>query len=139
MSQTTLKGSCLCGGVRYEVTGAAQRFSHCHCGRCRKASGTGNASLVVVTPQGSLTWLQGETLLSQYRVPEAERFYNNFCSQCGSPMPRVVPELNGVLVPAGSLDAPPPLPDQVRIFWNSRAEWTCSDKLPLFSEYPTTT
>jgi hypothetical protein len=136
MTQTTIKGSCLCGAVRYEVSGEAQRFYHCHCSRCRKATGTGHGSNILVTPHTSITWTQGEEMLSRYKVPEAERFFNCFCSRCGSPMPRVVPQLNGVLIPAGSLDTPSPLPAQARIFWDSRAEWSCADELPVFAEYP---
>jgi hypothetical protein len=129
-------GSCLCGSVQYEVTGEARRFWHCHCGRCRKSSGTGHASNLFVSPQTCITWKKGEDLLGRYKVPEAERFFNCFCKQCGSPMPRVVPELDGVLIPAGSLDTPSPLPAQARIFWDSRTDWSCSDGLPAFAEYP---
>lgn len=136
MSKTTVKGSCLCGAVQYEVTGEAQRFYHCHCQRCRKSTGTGHASNLFISPQTSLTWLKGEELLSRYKVPDAERFYSCFCQQCGSPMPRVVPELDGVLIGAGSLDSESPLPAQARIFWGSRAEWSCEDDLPVFDEYP---
>lgn len=136
LKNTTVKGSCLCGSVHYEVTGDAQRFYHCHCGRCRKSTGTGHASNILVTPHTSITWTRGETLLGSYKVPEAERFYSCFCKQCGSPMPRVIPEIDAVLIPAGSLDTPSPLPPQARIFWDSRAEWSCSDDLPVFSEYP---
>jgi len=136
MMNSTLTGSCLCGSVQYEVTGEAQRFYHCHCQRCRKATGTGHGSLILVTPQTSVTWIKGEELLRRYKVPEAERFYNCFCQNCGGPMPRVTPELDGVLIPAGSLDTSSPLPAQARIFWGSRADWSCSDDLPVFSEYP---
>jgi hypothetical protein len=59
MSQTTLKGSCLCGAVKYEVTGEPRRFYHCHCSRCRKATGTGHASNLFLQP-GALKWLSGE-------------------------------------------------------------------------------
>lgn len=52
---TTLMGSCLCGSVEYEVTGEAQRFYHCHCQRCRKATGKGHASNLLMTPQTSIT------------------------------------------------------------------------------------
>jgi hypothetical protein len=70
-------------------------------------------------------------------VPEAKRFRNCFCPQCGSPMPRVIPELDGVLIPAGSLDEEPPVRPQARIFWDSRAQWSCSgDDLPVYPEYP---
>ena len=134
--QSELKGSCLCGAIRYEVTGQAKRFYHCHCSRCRKASGTGHASNLFVSPGNSITWTRGESLLSCYKLPEAERFYNCFCKRCGSSMPRVIPELDAVLIPAGTLDTPSPLPAQARIFWDSRAEWSCTDELPVYSEYP---
>ena len=136
MSQVSVKGSCLCGGVKYEVSGDVERFYHCHCQRCRKTTGTGNASNLLMTPQTAITWLQGEELLARYKVPEAERFYNCFCKNCGAPMPRVVPELDGVLIGAGSLDSPAPIAPQGRIFWDSRVEWSCEDDLPVYAEYP---
>ncbi|MFW2374410.1 MAG: GFA family protein [Gammaproteobacteria bacterium] len=136
MSQITVKGSCLCGSVHYEVTGEAKRFHHCHCQRCRKASGTGHGSNLLMTPHTSITWTKGVELLARYKVPEAERFFNCFCQNCGGPMPRVVPELDGILIPAGSLDTELPLSPQARIFWDSRADWSCADDLPVYSEYP---
>ncbi len=136
MTDTTVKGSCLCGSVQYEVSGQAKRFYHCHCQRCRKATGTGHASNLLVEPLNSLRWLQGEDLLARYKVPEAERFYNCFCQHCGAPMPRVVPELDAVLIPAGSLDTKPPYAPQGRIFWDSREDWSCTDDLPVYAEYP---
>lgn len=137
MENAELSGSCLCGAVKYSITGEVQRFYHCHCRRCRKVTGTGHASNLLVTPESSLTWLAGEELLSRYKVPEAQRFYNCFCSRCGSPVPRTVPELDGVLVPAGSLDSEPPVQPGGRIFWDSRVDWSCSgDKLPVYKEYP---
>lgn len=50
MTQATLTGSCLCGAVKYEATGVATRFLHCHCSRCRKATGTGHASNLFLQP-----------------------------------------------------------------------------------------
>ncbi len=137
MTQTNVQGSCLCGAVKYEVSGEAVRFSHCHCQRCRKATGTGHATNLLVAPVTSIQWLQGEDMLLKYKVPEAERFYNCFCKQCGSPMPRTVPEIDAVLIPAGSLDTEPPIKPQHHIFWDSRADWSCeAGDLPRYSEYP---
>jgi hypothetical protein len=34
-----LHGSCLCGGIRYVVSGPVYRMSHCHCSMCRKHHG----------------------------------------------------------------------------------------------------
>ncbi len=36
----SIRGSCLCGGVRFEVDPPFIQASHCHCERCRKHSGT---------------------------------------------------------------------------------------------------
>ncbi len=137
MAVAKLSGSCLCGSVQYEISGDAVTFYHCHCQRCRKATGTGHASNIRVAPETCLTWTRGEALLKRYKVPEAERFYNCFCSHCGSPMPRVVPELGAVIVPAGSLNVDSPIKPQARIFWDSRVAWSCTgDDIPVFAEYP---
>ncbi|HHH43893.1 MAG TPA: GFA family protein [Gammaproteobacteria bacterium] len=136
MQDVHLTGRCLCGAVQYEINGTAERFYHCHCQRCRRTTGTGHASNLLVKPESSLTWTKGEELLRRFKVPEAERFYNCFCSQCGSPMPRRVPQLEGVVIPAGTLNEEPPMQPQARIFQDSRASWSCSgDGLPTWPEY----
>lgn len=136
MTQILLSGSCLCGAVHYEIEGEILRFSHCHCGRCRKATGTGHSTNLVLKPSRFL-WVQGEEQVRRYKVQESERFMTCFCATCGGQLPRVLPELELALIPAGSLDVAPPLMPQSRIFWDSRAEWSCSaGDLPVFPEYP---
>lgn len=136
MEKQTFSGSCLCGSVQYELTGEPRHFYYCHCQRCRKATGTGHVSnLMVKTEQ--FNWLQGESLLKRFKVPEAERFYTLFCGNCGSPMPRDIPQLGIVAIPAGSLDHDIDVRPEARIFWDSRAEWSCcGDGLPTYAEYP---
>lgn len=135
MSSITLNGSCLCGSVQYELSGQSDRFYHCHCRRCRKASGTGHASNLIVNLE-SFKWTRGEDLLVYYKVPEAKRFATNFCGRCGSLMPRVTQDHSRAVIPAGSLDSLPDIRPQARIFWDSRAEWSCSgDDIPVFAEY----
>lgn len=130
------EGSCLCGSVRYELSGEIKRFYHCHCQRCRKATGTGHASNIMVNVE-SFHWLTGEALLRRYKVPEAERFYAHFCSQCGSAMPREVPELGVMVIPAGSLDHDVAASPEARIFWDSRVSWSCHDDgIDTYPEYP---
>ena len=136
MSDLNLSGSCLCGSVAYEITGASKAFYHCHCSRCRKATGTGHASNILLTP-ASVTWTAGEELLSRYKVPEAIRFMTTFCSICGSLMPRVAPDNSIAVIPAGSLDTDPGIRPQARIMSGSRTDWSCdSRELPEFGEYP---
>lgn len=127
-------GSCLCGGVHYEISGEPARFYHCHCQRCRKATGTGHASNLLVKP-GEIKWTKGEELIRSFKVPAAKRFTNVFCSQCGGRLPRFVPETNFIVIPAGSLDSDSMLRPQARIFWDSRAAWSCTDTLPVHAEY----
>ena len=135
MSVVTLSGGCLCSAVRYSVSGEITRFYHCHCSRCRKATGTGHASNLFIA--GSIAWERGEDEVASYKPPEAKRFTNSFCSTCGSRVPRYVPELGVVMVPAGSLDDDPGTLPQARIFTGSRAPWSCdTTALPEFAELP---
>ena len=138
MSQT-FSGRCLCGAVQYTLTGTAKRFYHCHCQRCRRATGTGHASNIVVqvSTDEKINWLSGEPLIKRYKVPEAERFTNSFCTQCGGRLPRYDAGMDAVFIPAGSLDNEPDIQPQARIFWDSRTAWSCDGKeLPVFAEYP---
>lgn len=130
-------GSCLCGAVAYRIKGKADRFYHCHCQRCRKATGTGHASNLLLPDVESAEFTQGESELTHYRVPEAKRFSTCFCRHCGSNLPRILSQMNLVIIPAGSLDHEPREQPQARIFSGSRAAWSCEDAdLPAFETYP---
>lgn len=132
---TILTGSCLCGQIAYKIEGQTTAFYHCHCLRCRKTTGTGHASNIRVKTSG-IEWLKGEQLIKSYKVPEASRFKNDFCSQCGSPLPRHFVNLGLVVLPAGTLNQEPDIQPEARIFYDSRAMWSCHDTLTVFDEYP---
>lgn len=135
MSELKLSGSCLCGAVRYTARGEAAGFFHCHCRRCRKATGTGHASNLFLS--GTLAWEQGEERVRHFRLPEAKRFGNSFCEACGGRVPRFFEEFGRVMIPAGSLDDEPGCMPQARIFQDSRAPWSCdASELPAFETYP---
>jgi len=135
MAIKTLSGSCLCGAVRYTASGEAQKFYHCHCSRCRKATGTGHASNLFL--KGTLTWDSGEDLVRTYKLPEAERFSNTFCSTCGGRVPRFIEQYGMVFIPAGSLDDEPDISPQAHIFMGSRASWSChEEEVAEFDAYP---
>lgn len=133
---TTHQGSCLCGNVSFEIVGEAIRFRHCHCQRCRKSTGTGHASNLLVQADG-INWVSGEDNRSDYTVPESQHFTRHFCSTCGSPLPSEISSMGSVLIPAGLLDTDPVMQPQSRIFQGSRASWSCyGDGLPCFDRYP---
>ena len=135
MSSAIFQGSCLCGSIKYEIIGEPRVFNHCYCSRCRKSSGTGHASNIILTLE-SAEWTEGEDLLGSFRIPDAERFSTAFCTQCGSQMPRVRPDLGFGVIPAGSLDRDVPIQPTDRIMWNSRTDWACDNrKIPTWDEY----
>src|SRR5438270_12112 len=76
-----LTGSCLCGGVRFEITRPFRRANHCHCSRCRKHSGAFGLTQGRVARDG-FRLLRGEELIRVYR-PEGG-MAKAFCSVCGS-------------------------------------------------------
>ena len=130
-----IKGSCLCGGVTYEIDADPTRAYNCHCSRCRKARGAAFASNVFF-PIDSLQFTKGEDLVASYKVPDALRFTNVFCRVCGSCLPFRNHARGAVLVPMGSLDGDPDCKIESHIFVGSKAPWyEIGDDLPQFEEY----
>ena len=137
MTQTfeTLHGACLCGSVSYEVRGPFSKFAHCHCARCRKATGAAHASNIYLKPEQP--WVAGEELISRFDLPSATSFARWFCRSCGSPVPRITRSGRTVVVPAGSLDDHPVEKPKARMFSGSEAPWVCAgDDIPRHVEYP---
>ena len=78
--QPTLRGSCLCQGVRFEVRPPFLRASHCHCSRCRKHSG-GPGCVQARVPREQFALLAGADLIATYAEPGYAT--KAFC-RCGS-------------------------------------------------------
>ena len=131
-----IEGGCLCGATRYRAVGPWVRFVHCHCSRCRRATGTGHATNLFAAPD-NLEWLAGEANVERYDLPSAESFAVCFCRACGSPLPHLTRSGSAWVIPAGSLDREPSVVPSARIFWSSRAVWSCcGEELPCFDTYP---
>lgn len=136
MVSETISGSCLCGVVTYQVQAPFLRFAHCHCARCRKASGSGHATNLYVAPE-RFRWTAGRDATRRFDLPTARSFATTFCRHCGSPLPHHTRSGREIVVPSGSLDGAPESPLQARIFWDSRAPWSCADdEIPRYSELP---
>jgi hypothetical protein len=136
MTESTgpVQGGCFCGAVRYEVDDGLLMYRYCYCSRCRKMRGTAHASNIFVEPD-ALRWLAGEDTVKRFDL-EGARFGNNFCPNCGSPVPRLTTGGKSYLIPAGSLDADPGARADVAIFYDDRAPWMPgADALEKRSEY----
>ena len=118
-------GSCLCGGVRFQVELPFRRASHCHCSRCRKHSGTSHLTMGRV-PRDRFRLLVGEELIRIFR-PDGGAV-KAFCCVCGSSLFGATwPAGDEVSIRLGALDADPQIRPQYHSFVGSRAEW---DELP---------
>jgi hypothetical protein len=73
------RGSCLCGAVRFDVSGALPPPDACHCTKCRKWSGHCFVSSDV--PRDAIT-IHGIEHVSWFQSSEKVR--RGFCSTCGS-------------------------------------------------------
>ncbi len=97
-----LRGSCLCGTVRYELRGEPLLMYYCHCGTCRKATGTAFATNMLV-PAELFAVTAGQDALSAYE--SSPRKHRHFCSRCGSPIySRAEATSHVVSVRCGTLD-----------------------------------
>jgi hypothetical protein len=60
-----LHGSCLCGGIKYQINGQLSGPLNCHCSMCRKAQGSAFRSRAAVKST-EFEFVQGEELITFY-------------------------------------------------------------------------
>jgi hypothetical protein len=131
-----LRGSCLCGGVRYEISGPLRGVLNCHCSMCRKAHGAAfrtRASVMAV----DFRWVQGEELVTYYESSQGN--HRGFCRVCGSPLLSRFdydPAVYGL--PLGALDDDPGKKPKLHVFVADKAPWhDIGDGLPQYPGFPT--
>jgi hypothetical protein len=125
----SIKGSCLCGGVRYEISGALTGALNCHCSMCRKAHGAAFRSRAGVAT-ADFSWIAGESLVTFYESSPGT--HRGFCSVCGSPvLSRFDADPTRYGLPLGLLDDDPRLRPAMHVHVASKAPWhTITDDLP---------
>jgi hypothetical protein len=113
-----LHGSCLCGGVKYEIAGPLFRLLNCHCSMCRKAQGAAFRSRAGVKTS-DLKLVQVADLMTYYE--SSPGFERGFCRVCGSP----------------TLDGDPGLRPERHVFVANKAPWfEITDDLPQHQGWP---
>jgi hypothetical protein len=76
-----VRGSCLCGGVQFELTEEPGRLTHCHCATCKRLSG-GVGTVNVGVPSAAVRIVEGQDLLRTFQPAEGSA--KTFCSTCGT-------------------------------------------------------
>ncbi|MBV9137438.1 MAG: GFA family protein [Hyphomicrobiales bacterium] len=118
MAKKNQSGGCLCGGVRYHVSGELRSVVGCHCSQCRRTSGNfvtaTNCGLddLVLEKDGTLRW---------YRSSEAAE--RGFCSVCGGNLFWRPIGGDHLSIMAGTLDAPTGLRLTKHIFVADKSDY----------------
>lgn len=114
-----MRGSCLCGSVTYEVTGALRKSVACHCTQCRKTSGhywsatQAAPGALTIHDQGSLRWFRSSD--------KAER---GFCSTCGSSLFwRHDDDGGAVSIGSGTLDGATGITEDKHIYAGDKGDY----------------
>jgi hypothetical protein len=129
----TMRGSCLCGAVNYEISGSLNFIGNCHCSMCRKSHGAAFATWGIIDGN-QFRWTSGEEFVQAYESsPGTQRC---FCKRCGSPLVSAHSGTVGEVV-VGTLDSDPGMRPREHIFVGSKARWhTTADALPQFEQWP---
>ena len=111
MAEVVRIGGCLCGAVRYTLRGEPFHVGRCHCGDCRKESGS------AYTIYGQ--WPRAAVVLTgEYATYDGR----SFCPHCGSSLFTL--EEDAVEIRLGSLDdAPFELRPEAEVWIKRREPW----------------
>ena len=124
-----LRGSCLCGGITYEIHAPLKGVLNCHCSMCRKAHGAAFRTRAFVKAE-DFHFLSGEELLTYYESSPGER--RSFCKICGSVIITRFnrhPDAYGFAL--GTLDSDPEIQIERHVFTKYKAPWfEITDDLP---------
>lgn len=113
------EGGCLCGAVRYRVSGEPVATTLCHCRSCRRASGGTNVAWAVFD-RSAFEWL-GEEPVAYASSPGIEWLH---CGACGSLVGyRRSSRPDHVDVTTGTVDDPDRFPPAAEIWLEHRIAW----------------
>jgi ADP-ribosyl-[dinitrogen reductase] hydrolase len=115
-----MRGSCLCGQVRYEVSHLDSSIRHCSCRVCRKAHAAAfNTSAAV--RQEHFRWLAGEGRLTAFESSPGKHRY--FCSRCGTQVVARHAGSDRFILRAATLDDDPGQVPQGHIWMSHEVPW----------------
>ena len=117
-AQVRARGGCLCGAVRFELSGPLRPVVACHCGQCRRSQGH-YASYTALSRAGLR--MVADDGLAWYRSSETAR--RGFCARCGSSLFWDTPTSPTISVAAGCLDSPTGLATLRHIFVADKGDY----------------
>ncbi|MFN3511453.1 MAG: GFA family protein [Phenylobacterium sp.] len=129
-------GGCLCGKVRYTCEGEPLMGGHCHCVDCRKSSGSGHCSHLVV-PADSVK-IEGAVATYVSPADSGNLVSRAFCPTCGAPVYSTNAAMPGqIFLRASSLDDPEVFTPTMVVYASRAPSWDrIEGGLPTFHEMP---
>jgi hypothetical protein len=119
MTSTAIEGGCLCGAVRYRVTGQSLARALCHCRSCRLASGAPSVAWTVF-PARQFAIMLGEP--NRYR--SSPPVVRTFCGNCGTPLTyQHASRQDKIDVTTVTLDSPDDFPPTKEIWLEHKVAW----------------
>jgi hypothetical protein len=114
-----VEGGCLCGAVRYAVSGRAIVATLCHCRSCRLAAGAPSVAWVVLH-SADLTFTTGAPV----RFESSPGTWRAFCRQCGTSLTfQRESEPETIDVTTASLDRPNDFAPTKEIWLDHKLAW----------------
>ncbi|ABC31038.1 uncharacterized conserved protein [Hahella chejuensis KCTC 2396] len=127
-----VKGSCLCGAVKFQIEGEIKALTYCHCRMCQKAHGFAFGAYLV-TGKDSFVMLGGVENVRIHR--SSSNVSRTFCADCGSNLQFIRDGRDDIGVAAGVLDDDPGLQASKQIYCDSKAAWhPLQEDVPHFAE-----
>ncbi len=133
---TSIKGSCLCKSVKYELTGDPKILANCYCSDCRRASGTGHSTHVIVSEEDLA--ISGDLKFHDRTADSGNIVSCGFCPECGSAvMSRNTGRPGMANIRASSLDDPDQITPAVNLYAGRAPSWDQpNESLPTFEKMP---
>jgi len=130
VSDSVHTGGCLCGAVRYRVTGPLRPVVACHCEQCRRTSGH---YVAATRAAGEDVTLEADRGLKWYTSSDNAR--RGFCGECGASVLWQPSHRQTMSIMAGTLDEPTGLTLAGHIFVANKGDYyPIADGLPQLEQ-----
>lgn len=125
-------GGCMCGAVRYRLTGPFSYSAHCHCRSCQRSVGAGITTYTGI-PLDRFQVIAG-TLSVYDSSPGVQR---GFCNRCGTSLTYSGEGWDDMAVHSATLDDPSVVHPTSNVYLAERQPWIAiDDRLKNYQGFP---
>jgi hypothetical protein len=115
-----IKGSCVCGAVRFQIEGPPSAMGTCHCSRCRKLG----TSTIVFVKREQFKLLSGTEVIETVAPESPFTYTRSFCRTCGTSLGEPLSRDASFPINAHCLDDDPGIRNSFHEFTQDRPAWS---------------